>query len=36
MPAPAAQLLFDERIVAAKKHKLYLIADAQTIAVSTF
>ncbi len=36
MPVPAAQLLFDERIVTAKKHKLYFIADAQTIAVSTF
>ena len=35
MPVPAAQLLFDERIVTAKKHKLYFIADAQTIAVNT-
>ena len=36
MPAAAAQLLFDERIVTAKEHKLYFKADAQTIAVSTF
>ena len=36
MPMSAAQLLFDERIVSAKKHKLYFIADAQTIAISTF
>jgi len=30
------QLLCDQRIVTAKKHKLHFIADAQTIAVSTF
>ena len=36
MPVPAAQLLFDERIVAAKKHKLYFIAHTQMIAISTF
>jgi hypothetical protein len=28
MPVPAAQLLFDDRIVTAKKNKLYVIADA--------
>ena len=36
MPVPVAQLVFDERIVTAKKHKLYFITDAQTIAVSPF
>ena len=36
MPVPVAQLFFDERIVTAKKHKLYFITDAQTIAVSPF
>jgi hypothetical protein len=36
MPVPAAQLPFDQRIVTAKKHKLYFIAHAQVIAISTF
>src|SRR5262245_1112490 len=36
MTTPAAQLLFDQRIVAAKKYELYFVAYPQTIAVSTF
>ena len=36
MPVPIAQLLFDQRIVAAKKYKFYFIVNAQTIAVRTF
>src|SRR5262249_49086327 len=33
MPVPATQLVFDERIVAAKKHNLYCLAHAPTVAI---
>ncbi len=33
MMPPAVELLLDERVISAKKHKLHVFARAQTVAI---